>query len=280
MRLAGERGQREILQAGIELDRCAGAPTGDAEVLAVAAAALARLGLPDDPSRCRPRRAGARSCSAPRPTTTRAPRLAAAIARKDRAGVRAAARALPRERRAARRGARRRCGGPRDATLERARALPWPDDGDARARSAAARCSRRSPSSPIAGAGVTIDLGDLRGFDYYTGVRFAATRPARPMRSCAAAATTSCSRATAAPARRPGSRSTSRRSPQAQRAAGVAPPSARDRRRGPRADAARDRACAARARPARGARRSRRVRDWPALAARRRARCRGRSAIS
>ncbi|HUJ57574.1 MAG TPA: ATP phosphoribosyltransferase regulatory subunit, partial [Kofleriaceae bacterium] len=43
-RLAGELGQREILQAGIELVD-APAPGGDAEVLAVAAAALARSGL-------------------------------------------------------------------------------------------------------------------------------------------------------------------------------------------------------------------------------------------
>ncbi|HEY5948206.1 MAG TPA: ATP phosphoribosyltransferase regulatory subunit, partial [Kofleriaceae bacterium] len=43
-RLAGEAGQREILQAGIELVD-APAPDGDAEVLAVAAAALARIEL-------------------------------------------------------------------------------------------------------------------------------------------------------------------------------------------------------------------------------------------
>ena len=43
-----------------------------------------------------------------------------------------------------------------------------------RARRAAPRCSRRSPSSPIRRRRrVTIDLGDVRGFDYYTGVRFA-----------------------------------------------------------------------------------------------------------
>src|SRR5262245_24055290 len=46
MRLAGELGQREVLQAGIELVD-AGEPNGDAEVLAVAAAALSRLGMPD-----------------------------------------------------------------------------------------------------------------------------------------------------------------------------------------------------------------------------------------
>ena len=45
-RLAGDRGQREILQAGIELVE-ASEPDGDAEVLAVAAEALAGLGLAD-----------------------------------------------------------------------------------------------------------------------------------------------------------------------------------------------------------------------------------------
>ena len=101
-------------------------------------------------------------------------RLAAALARKDRAGLRAAARALPAA----------------IAPLAEALATLWgPADADARARGArcrgpravqrrarrsCARCSRRSPSSPIRRRRrVTIDLGDLRGFDYYTGVRFA-----------------------------------------------------------------------------------------------------------
>src|SRR5215218_4942665 len=45
-RLAGEAGQREILQAGIELVDLR-EPLGDAEVLAVAAAALAATRLPE-----------------------------------------------------------------------------------------------------------------------------------------------------------------------------------------------------------------------------------------
>ena len=45
-RLADELGQREILQAGIELIE-APTPDGDAEVLAVAAAALAAAQLPE-----------------------------------------------------------------------------------------------------------------------------------------------------------------------------------------------------------------------------------------
>src|SRR5215470_12014978 len=46
IRLAGELGQREVLQAGIELID-APEPDGDAEVLAVAAAALAAAQLPE-----------------------------------------------------------------------------------------------------------------------------------------------------------------------------------------------------------------------------------------
>src|SRR5262245_51560690 len=42
----GARGQREILQAGVELYG-SGSPEGDAEVVSVAAAALATAGLPD-----------------------------------------------------------------------------------------------------------------------------------------------------------------------------------------------------------------------------------------
>src|SRR3954471_13109448 len=45
-RLARGGGQREILQAGVELSE-AGEPEGDAEVLAVAAAALASSALPE-----------------------------------------------------------------------------------------------------------------------------------------------------------------------------------------------------------------------------------------
>jgi ATP phosphoribosyltransferase regulatory subunit len=63
--------------------------------------------------------------------------------------------------------------GPAGATLARAAELPWPDD----VRAALARldgvlAAFAELADPPA-APVTIDLGDLRGFDYYTGVRFA-----------------------------------------------------------------------------------------------------------
>jgi ATP phosphoribosyltransferase regulatory subunit len=169
-RLAGELGQRELLQAGIELIDAA-EPEGDAEVLAVAAAAVAAAQLPEtrlDVGHVAP----VRHVLGAVPDADARARLAAALARKDRAGVRAVARALPP---AIGTLAEALVGlwGPAGATLARAAALPWPDD----VRAALARLDRvlaafaelADPPVPA----VTIDLGDLRGFDYYTGVRFA-----------------------------------------------------------------------------------------------------------
>ena len=169
-RLAGELGQRELLQAGIELID-APEPEGDAEVLAVAAAVLTATRLPEtrlDVGHVAPARHVLDAC----PDQDARNRLAAALSRKDRAGVRAAARALP----AAAVGlaeALVSLWGPAAATLERAAQLAWP--GDVRAALArleavvAALGELADPPAPE----VTIDLGDLRGFDYYTGVRFA-----------------------------------------------------------------------------------------------------------
>jgi ATP phosphoribosyltransferase regulatory subunit len=182
-RLAGELGQRELLQAGIELID-APEPEGDAEVLAVAAAALAATRLPEvrlDIGHVAPARhvLGAVPGAAAGPTQTskfhngdaRA-RLAGALARKDRAGVRAAARVLPAPI-AALAEALVTLWGPAGPTLERAAQLAWPDDvlaTLARLRSVVAALGELAdPPAPA----VTIDLGDLRGFDYYTGVRFA-----------------------------------------------------------------------------------------------------------
>ncbi len=176
-RLAGEAGQREILQAGIELVD-APEPDGDAEVLAVAAAALAHIALPDirlDVGHVAPAAfvlgsapdAGARAL------------IANALARKDRAGLRAAARALP-EGVAPLAEALATLWGPAPATLERAAALPWPAPVKAALEQLrtvlAAFAELAEPPAPT----ITIDLGDLRGFDYYTGVRFAAYAAGAP----------------------------------------------------------------------------------------------------
>jgi ATP phosphoribosyltransferase regulatory subunit len=176
-RRAGELGQREILQAGIELID-APEPEGDAEVLAVAAAALAASRLPEtrlDVGHVAPVRCVLDAATDP---DVRA-QLAAALARKDRAGLRSAARGLPAEI-APLAEALGSLWGPAEATLARAAGLPWPSDArgapnDARGAIArlravlAAFAELADPPAPP----LTVDLGDVRGFDYYTGIRFA-----------------------------------------------------------------------------------------------------------
>jgi len=158
MRLAGELGQREVLQAGIELIG-ADEPTGDAEVLAIAAATLTATQLPET-------RLDVGHVALARHVLDTAPdreRVAAALARKDRRALRdnPLAEAL--------------CTlwGPADATLARARTLPWPDDVRASLDRLAEVLALFAQLADPPVAPVTIDLGDLRGFDYYTGVRFA-----------------------------------------------------------------------------------------------------------
>ncbi len=99
--------QREILQAGIELID-AGSPDGDAEALAVAAAALIGSGIDDvrlDVGHAAP----ARWLFGLAPDAEARGRLAAAIARKDRAAPRAPRRRCP-HRRGRSRSRCRRCG--------------------------------------------------------------------------------------------------------------------------------------------------------------------------
>jgi ATP phosphoribosyltransferase regulatory subunit len=169
-RLDGELGQRELLQAGIELID-APEPDGDAEVLAVAAAALVATDLPQthlDVGHVAP----ARHVLGAAPDGDARARLAAALARKDRAGVRAAARAFPAEIIPLAE-ALAVLWGPADATLARAVQLPWPDDVRAAlARLRAVLVAFAELSDPPVPS-LTLDLGDLRGFDYYTGARFA-----------------------------------------------------------------------------------------------------------
>jgi ATP phosphoribosyltransferase regulatory subunit len=173
MRLAGSTdlgGQREILQAGIELVG-AGEPVGDAEVLAVAAAALTATELPEtrlDIGHVAPAKYVLGAVTDDDART----RLAAALSRKDRGGLRAATRELPREIGVLAE-ALGSLWGPADATLARAAQLAWPDDVRAALdRLRAVLVAFAELADPPAPA-VTIDLGDLRGFDYYTGVRFA-----------------------------------------------------------------------------------------------------------
>jgi ATP phosphoribosyltransferase regulatory subunit len=169
-RLAGELGQRELLQAGIELVD-APDPGGDAEVIAVAAAVLTATRLPEtrlDIGHVAP----ARFVLGAAPDGEARGKLATALARKDRAAVRSAARALPAAI-APLAEALVTLWGPAEPTLERAAQLAWPADvREALARMRAVLAAFAELADPPAPA-VTIDLGDLRGFDYYPGVRFA-----------------------------------------------------------------------------------------------------------
>ena len=168
-RLADEMGQREIIQAGVELIDLP-APSGDAEVLAVASAALASASLSEtrlDVGHVAPVRyvLGAVS-DAMRDDLTRA------LAKKDRARLRSLAANLP----PAVAPLVEPLGslwGAVEPTLARARALPWPEDVRAsldQLRVVLAKFAELvDPPLPE----LTLDLGDVRGFDYYTGVRFA-----------------------------------------------------------------------------------------------------------
>ena len=172
-RLAGDHGQREILQAGIELVDASDA--GDAEVLAVATAVLDRLQL--DAHLDLGHVAPARFVLDAAPDPAARDALVAAISRKDRAGVRVAARALP-PAIAALAIELVHLWGPVHATIERARALPWPDGVHAafsQIEHTLAALAELAPPREL-----TIDFGDLRGFDYYTGMRFAAFATGAP----------------------------------------------------------------------------------------------------
>jgi len=168
--------QREILQAGVELVD-APEPEGDAEVLALAVAALARLELPQvhiDVGHVAP---AAFVLGMAHDDEARA-QIAAALARKDRAGVRRAAKGLP-EPVAPLAEALAGLWGPVEPTLERAAALHWPAGVAAaldRLRAVLAAFHGLAESPPP----LTLDLGDLRGVDYYTGVKFAAFAAGAP----------------------------------------------------------------------------------------------------
>jgi len=169
-RMGDELGQREILQAGIELIE-APEPAGDAEVLAVAAAALAAAQLPDtrlDVGHVAPARHVLAAC----PDDDARARLLAALAKKDRAALRAVAADLPPPV-ATLAEALGGLWGPAQTTLARAAELAWPPEiREAIATLAAALVAFTELADPPAPP-VSVDLGDVRGLPYYTGVRFA-----------------------------------------------------------------------------------------------------------
>lgn len=171
MRLAeGPRGQREIMQAGAEVIG-APPPRGDAEAIAVAAAALATTRLPElrlDLGHV----ALARYALEEIGDAERQRAVFAALVKKDRGGIAAASDPLPPDHRALLRALPSLFGDP-DEVLARARELPIPAEVAAAIDGVetAIALARGLVSEAIA-AGFTIDLGEVRGFEYYTGMRF------------------------------------------------------------------------------------------------------------
>jgi ATP phosphoribosyltransferase regulatory subunit len=165
----GALAQREILQAGIELIGADGVDA-DAEAVALAATALARDRPDRRADRSRPRRLRDRGAGAVEPTTRDARRPP----RRWRARTAARWRAPPRGCRPSSRPAWSRwsgCGA-RSTTC-------WPAPARWRGRRPRARRRWRWPTSRRGSRrwrrwrACRLDLGLGRGFEYYTGVRFA-----------------------------------------------------------------------------------------------------------
>jgi ATP phosphoribosyltransferase regulatory subunit len=167
----GARGQREILQAGVELIGADGV-AGDVEVLSVAAAALVatqlsvmRLDLGHV--------ALARSALADVKDRDLRAELEGRLARKDRHGVARAAAGLPAALRELCCALPTLYGEPAEV-LARSRALALsPDVAAALDAVEAVLVQSRDVVERELHSSITLDLGEVRGFDYYTGIRFA-----------------------------------------------------------------------------------------------------------
>ncbi len=170
-RLVGGVGQREILQAGIELVDVT-EPLGDAELVAVAAAALSAVGLPE--MHLDLGHVALVACvldGAPDDEARRG--LRTALARKDRRAMIRHAAALPEPLRPLA-VALVDLWGPAADVLARAEALPWPEPARQalqHLREVIAAYRLIAGNDALDDAHLGIDLGDVRGFDYYTGMR-------------------------------------------------------------------------------------------------------------
>jgi ATP phosphoribosyltransferase regulatory subunit len=165
----GARGQRELIQAGVELARVAG-PHGDAEVIALAAAALATTGLASptiDLGHLGLAREVLGALELPPEATEE---VRGRIAKRDGAGLEV----LLKEARGSKAAVRfaallPELSGP-PSILQKA-VKKAPSDGVRRALADLARIVAAVEERDIQ-ARLHIDLGEVRGFDYYTGLRF------------------------------------------------------------------------------------------------------------
>jgi ATP phosphoribosyltransferase regulatory subunit len=167
----GARMQREILQAGVELIG-AGAPEGDAEVIALAAAALATMGIEHvrlDLGHV----ALARHALAAIEDADQRAEIEALLAKKAHREVARAAAGLAAPQRALLAALPTLYGAPAEV-LRRARSLAWPAPVRRAIDTVEAvlALSREVVASGLH-ATITLDLGEIRGFEYYTGIRFA-----------------------------------------------------------------------------------------------------------
>jgi ATP phosphoribosyltransferase regulatory subunit len=167
----GARLQREILQAGVELIG-AGTPDGDAEVISLAAAALATMGI-DHVRLDLGHVALARHALAAIEDPARRAEIAALLTKKAHREVARAAAGLPEPLRAILSALPALYGAPREV-LRRARAFDWPAPVRRALDSVETvlALSRQVVESELH-ATITLDLGEIRGFEYYTGIRFA-----------------------------------------------------------------------------------------------------------
>lgn len=167
----GARTQHEILQAGVELIG-AGSPEGDAEVIALAAATLATMGIAHvrlDMGHVAPARFALREID----DAELRDEIELLLAKKARAQVAHAAAGLSPALRRIIEALPTLHGVPAEV-LGRARALRWP----AAVRRAldtveAVLSLSRHVVEDALHSTITLDLGEVRGFEYYTGIRFA-----------------------------------------------------------------------------------------------------------
>ena len=164
----GALAQREILQAGIELIGADGIDA-DAEAVALAATALAATGLADVQLDLGHVAFATEALAAVADDAVRAA-LTTALARKDRQAVARAAAGLPAAD-AARLVELVELWGPIGDVLARAQALAWSPSTQAALVALADLAARVATLAPM--TRLSADLGLGRGFEYYTGVRFA-----------------------------------------------------------------------------------------------------------
>ncbi len=173
----GARGQRELIQAGVELAGLAG-PEGDAEVIALAVEALAAVGLERptiDLGHLGLAREVLSSLALPSVALEEARRC---VAKRDGAGLDAVLRSAKGSRLAIAfaRMLPELSGAPEILTAALAKA---PNAGVKRALRDLAGIVAAVRARKV-DARLHVDLGEVRGFDYYTGVRFQAFVPGAP----------------------------------------------------------------------------------------------------